>query len=82
MTADVVPGGAHSPAQNQSQRIYIPLPDAAARAALLAHLLRTTKSSLRPADFEQIANKTNGACAGAHRACAGKHGAGQQDSQG
>lgn len=41
--------------------MYIPLPDAKSRAALLRHLLRTIRHSIRPADFDQLAARTNGA---------------------
>lgn len=42
------------------KRIYIPLPDAEARAVLLKNQLKNTPNNLELEDFEYLANITEG----------------------
>lgn len=42
------------------KRIYIPLPDQAARKAIITHLLRDQKHTLSDADIEHVCELTQG----------------------
>lgn len=42
------------------KRVYIPLPEAEGRAAVMQHLLQTQKSKLHPTDFARVVRKTEG----------------------
>ena len=43
-----------------TKRIYIPLPDAETRAALISHLLKAQPVSLKPAELDRIVRSTEG----------------------
>uniref|UniRef100_A0A7S0S091 microtubule-severing ATPase n=1 Tax=Pyramimonas obovata TaxID=1411642 RepID=A0A7S0S091_9CHLO len=46
--------------RRMQKRVYVPLPDAPSRHALLAHLMAQTEHDLRPRDFAEVVQSTEG----------------------